>query len=159
MANQTISERINLGTELPAAYRHLLAMHQSVTKAAADAGIDPKLIELVKVRASQLNGCAFCLDMHSRDARKVGETERRLFVLAAWRETELFDERERAALALTEAMTKLADLRDVPDEVYARAAKVFSEPELGIVAWAVTVINTFNRIGVFSRLALPEDPA
>ena len=158
MAKETISRRINLGDELPTAYRQLLAVTQSVGKAAADAGLDPLLIELVKIRASQLNGCAFCLDMHSRAARKLGETERRLYVLAAWHETDLFDERERAALALTEAITRLADLRDVPDEVYAQAAKVFSEHELAIVAWLANVINSLNRIGVFSRLPLPKDP-
>ena len=159
MTTNDLSERINLGEQLPAAYKHLLGMHQSVTKAAADAGIDPKLIELVKIRASQLNGCAFCLDMHSRDARKHGESERRIFVLAAWRETTLFTEQERAALALTEAMTTLSSTQDVPDEVYTQAAKVFAEEQLAIVSWAATVINTFNRLGVFSRLALPAEPA
>ncbi|HEY4023009.1 MAG TPA: carboxymuconolactone decarboxylase family protein [Pseudonocardiaceae bacterium] len=153
------TERINLGQELPAAYRQLIALSREVGKAATDAGIDPKLVELVKIRASQLNGCAFCLDMHSLAARKIGETERRLFVLAAWHETDLFDERERTALALTEAMTNLPTLRDVPDEVYAGAAKVFSESELAIVAWLATVMNTFNRLGVFGRLPLPEDAA
>jgi AhpD family alkylhydroperoxidase len=159
MTSNDLDQRINLGKQLPAAYKELLAMHRSVTGAAADAGIDPKLIELVKIRASQLNGCAFCLDMHSRDARQLGETERRLFVLAAWRETDLYTEQERAALALTEAMTNLPIDRDVPDEVYQQAAKVFRNEQLAVVAWAVTVINTFNRLGVFSRLALPADPA
>ncbi|HEX3778046.1 MAG TPA: carboxymuconolactone decarboxylase family protein [Pseudonocardiaceae bacterium] len=159
MTSNDLNQRINLGKQLPAAYKELLAMHQSVTRAAVDAGIDPQLIELVKIRASQLNGCAFCLDMHSRDARQLGETERRLFVLAAWRETDLYTEQERAALALTEAMTNLPIDRDVPDEVYQQAAKAFSNEQLAVVAWAVTVINTFNRLGVFSRLALPADPA
>ncbi len=148
-------ERINQGALLPEAYRHLLAMHQAVTRAAVEAGVEAKLIELVKIRASQLNGCAFCLDMHSREAREQGESERRLFVLAAWRETTLFTEQERAALALTESMTTLASRRDVPDEVYQQAAKVFSDAQLAVVAWAATVINTFNRLGVFSRLPLP----
>src|SRR6202000_3032459 len=107
------------------AYRQLVALSREVTAAATEAGIDKKLIELVKVRASQLNGCAFCLDMHSAAARKAGETERRLLVLAAWRESGLFDERERAALALAEALTDLAGQRDVPDELYAQASKVF----------------------------------
>jgi AhpD family alkylhydroperoxidase len=153
------TERINLAKGLPAAYRQLAALTEELGKAVKESGLDPKLIDLVKIRASQLNGCAFCLDMHTREARERGESERRLFVLAAWHETELFDERERAALALTEAMTKLADLRDVPDEVYAQAAKVFSEQELVVVAWAATVINTLNRLGVFGRVPLPKDPA
>jgi len=155
MTSNDLSERINLGTTLPGAYNELIAMHQSVTKAAAEAGIDPKLIELVKIRASQLNGCAFCLDMHSRDARGLGESERRIFVLPAWRETRLYSEQERAALALTESMTTLSSQQDVPDVVYEQAAKVFSEEQLAIVAWAATVINTFNRLGVFGRMPLP----
>lgn len=84
-----------------------------VEKAAADAGVDQRLIELVKIRASMLNGCAFYLDMHSRDARKLGESERRIALVSAWRETDLYSEQERAALALTDAMTRLSETQDV----------------------------------------------
>ncbi|HVV21893.1 MAG TPA: carboxymuconolactone decarboxylase family protein [Pseudonocardiaceae bacterium] len=142
----------------PEAFEQLLGLHKTVEAAAADAGIDAKLIELVKVRASQLNGCAYCLDMHSRDARELGEDERRLFVLPAWRETGstgLFTEQERAALALTESMTTLAEHRDVPDDVYDRAAELFTERQLTVIVWAIAVINTFNRFGVTGRTPLP----
>jgi AhpD family alkylhydroperoxidase len=140
----------------PAAFQQLLGLHQIVTDAAAEAGIDPKLAELIKIRASQLNGCAYCLDMHWHDARKLGETERRLAVLPAWREVDLFTEQERAALALTEALTTLAEHQDVPDDVYDAAAKVFTERQLTVVVWAAAVINTFNRFGVAGRTPLPR---
>ena len=140
----------------PEAFQQLLGLHKIVTDAATEAGIDPKLVELVKIRASQLNGCAYCLDMHSHDARKLGETERRLHVLPAWRETDLFTEQERAALALTEAMTNLPQHRDVPDDVYDTAAAVFTERQLTVIVWAATVINAFNRFGVTGRTPLPK---
>src|SRR5579883_751875 len=123
------SQRIQLGAGLPDAYQQLTGLGKVVNNAAAEAGLDPKLLELIKIRASQLNGCAFCVDLHSRDARKLDESERRIFLLTAWRETTLFTERERAALALTEAMTALSEHQDVPDEVYDAAAKVFSDQE------------------------------
>jgi AhpD family alkylhydroperoxidase len=137
------------------AYEQLIGLNKLVADAATEAGLDPKLMELIKIRASQLNGCAYCLDMHSHEAREIGETERRLFVLSAWRETDMFDERERAALALTEAMTQLSVHRDVPDDVYDAAADVFTERQLTVVVWAATVINTFNRFGVTGRTPLP----
>ena len=139
----------------PEAYEQLVGLHKLVEDAATDAGLDPKLLELVKIRASQLNGCAYCLDMHSHDARKLGESERRLFVLSAWRETDMFTEQERAALALTEAMTQLPEHRDVPDDVYDAAAETFTERQLTVLVWAATVINTFNRFGVTGRTPLP----
>jgi AhpD family alkylhydroperoxidase len=137
------------------AYEQLIGLNKLVADAATEAGLDPKLMELIKIRASQLNGCAYCLDLHSHEAREIGETERRMFLLSAWRETDLFDERERAALALTEAMTRLSVHRDVPDDVYDAAADVFTERQLTVVVWAATVINTFNRFGVTGRTPLP----
>src|SRR5208282_3629196 len=118
-------------------------------------GVDQRLIELVKIRASMLNGCSFCLDMHARDARKLGESERRIYLLGAWRETSLYTAQERAALALTEAMTRLSETQDVPDQVYDQAVRVFTEAQYRVVAWAITVINAFNRLSVTSRKALP----
>jgi alkylhydroperoxidase family enzyme len=97
--------------------------------------------------------------MHSRDALKHGEDQRRLLMLPVWRDTELFTEAERAALELTEAMTRLPEHQDVPDEVYEPAAKVFTERQLTVLCWAIAVINTFNRLGVTSRKPLPELPA
>jgi len=108
--------------------------------------LEPTLAELVRLRASQINGCAYCIDMHSRDALACGETERRIFGLPAWRETPFFTERERAALALTESMTRLSD-GAVSDEVYAAAAAQFSDNELSDLIWAIAVINTWNRLG------------
>lgn len=144
---------------LPAAYRQLVGLHATVAAEGREAGLPDALVALVKIRASQLNGCAYCVDLHCREARALGETERRLYLLAAWAETDLYDERERAALALTEAMTELSAHREVPNEVYDRAAKVFSERQLTAVVWAIAVINTFNRFGVTGRHELPADVA
>lgn len=151
-------ERIQLSAALPSAYQDLQKLHVGVEKAAADAGIDQTLIELIKIRVSQLNGCAFCNDMHSREARRLGETERRIFLLSTWRETNVYTEQERAALALADAMTRLPAHQDVPDDVYAEATRVFTEQQYAVIAWAATVINAFNRLGVTSRKPLPEDP-
>ena len=119
---------------------------------AAAKDIEPELGELIKIRASQINHCAFCLDMHTRDARTHGVSDQKLDFLAAWEEAgRMFTERERAALALTEAITELGN-GHVSDEVYARAAAVFTERELGqVIAMAVT-INAWNRINVTIRL-------
>jgi AhpD family alkylhydroperoxidase len=139
-------------------YQQLLRLHALVEKTAADAGLDRRLIELIYIRGSMLNGCAFCLDMHTRDARKLGEAERRIYLLGAWREADLYSEQERAALALTDAMTRLSETQDVPDEVYAQAADAFTEDQYRAVAWAITVINAFNRLSVTSRKPLPPEP-
>src|SRR6202050_3796731 len=140
-------KRIQLSDGKSELSRQLLELHRMVEKAAADAGLDQRLIELVKIRASMLNGCAFCLDMHTRDARKLGESERRIYLLGAWRGAGLVSDQERAALALTDAMTLLPLAHDVPDEVYAQATAVFTEDQYRAVAWAVTVINAFHRLG------------
>ncbi len=152
-----MSKRIQISAGKPELYRQLLELHGMVEKAAADTGLDQRLIELVKIRASMLNGCAFCLDMHTRDARKLGESERRIYLVGAWWETDLYSEQERAALALTDAMTRLSQTQDVSDEVYERAVSVFTEEQYRVVAWAITVINAFNRLGVTSRKPLPAD--
>lgn len=151
-----MDQRISLGKQLPDAYRALTALHETVEAAAARAGLDRKLIELVKLRVSQINGCAFCTDMHSRDALRLGASERRLFLLPVWRETDLYSDRDRAALQLAEAMTRLPITQDVPDEVYQAVMKVFTENQYSVLAWAVTVINAFNRLGVVGRTPLPQ---
>jgi AhpD family alkylhydroperoxidase len=130
-------------------------MDAEVEKAAAAAGLDSKLIELVKIRGSQLNGCAYCLDLHTKDALKLGEDQRRLFVLSAWRETELFTEQERAALALTEAITKLSETQEVPDDVYDEATSVLTEKQYQAVAWEAVMINIWNRLAATSHKPLP----
>ncbi len=113
-------------------------------------GLEPALLELVKMRASQINGCAFCLDMHSKDARAGGETEQRLYALDAWRETPFFSERERAALAWTEALTLIADTH-APDDVYAQLRAQFDEKEIADLSLAIAAINSWNRLAISSR--------
>ena len=112
--------------------------------------IEPPLLHLIKIRASQLNGCAFCTDMHSVEARRAGETDRRLYAIAVWRDSGFFNLRERAALAWTEAVTLLADSR-VPDDVYQQAREQFNETELVDLTMAVSTINSWNRLAVGFR--------
>jgi AhpD family alkylhydroperoxidase len=113
-------------------------------------GLEHSLLELVKMRASQINGCAYCLDMHSKDARAAGETEQRLYLLDAWEETSLYSPRERAALEWTEAVTRVAD-GHVPDEVYRSAREHFSEEELVNLTYALVAINGWNRLCIAFR--------
>ncbi len=115
-----------------------------------DCGIDKTILLLVSIRASQLNGCAFCLDMHVKEAKLHGERELRLYHLPAWRESTLFEPRERAALAWTEALTKLGDL-GVPDELYQRVLGQYSEKELSDLTFAVMAINAWNRLNIAFR--------
>lgn len=110
-------------------------------------GLEEKLMKLVEIRASQINGCGVCLDMHSKEARQAGETEERVLMLSAWRETTLYNEREQAALAWTEALTQLPE-KGAPDEVYEVVQANFSEEERIALTLLVGVINSFNRIGV-----------
>src|SRR5215472_6535177 len=120
------------------------------TKELDRAGIDPLLRELVRIRASQLNGCAYCIDMHTKDARAAGETEQRLYALPAWRETPFFTGRERAALAFTESVTLLASTH-VPEADYEAVAKEFGPEEIGALVALIVAINAWNRIGVATR--------
>src|SRR6185369_17814569 len=117
----------------------------------ATAKLEPKLFELVKTRASQINGCAYCLDMHTKDARHNGETEQRLYGLSAWREAPFYTDRERAALEWTDALTLVAETH-VPDEVYEQARQHFSEQELVDLTMAVVAINGWNRIAISLRM-------
>ncbi|MER6286314.1 carboxymuconolactone decarboxylase family protein [Streptomyces sviceus] len=127
------------------------SLHGAAVSAAQDAKVEPELLELIRIRASQINGCAFCIDMHTKDARAAGETEQRVHALNAWRDTPFFTARERAALALTEAVTLVHDGR-VPDTVYAEAAAVFDEAQVAALIWAATVINAYNRIAIATRM-------
>ncbi len=113
-------------------------------------GLEHSLLELVKTRSSQINGCAYCLDMHSKDARAAGETEQRLYVLPAWREAPFYTDRERAALEWTEAVTLISQ-SDVPDDLYERVRKHFSEKELVDLTLAITAINSWNRLAISFR--------
>jgi AhpD family alkylhydroperoxidase len=131
---------------VPAASRALAALDDAGRKTS----IEPGLVELVRLRASQMNSCAYCVDLHGRDSLAAGETERRVLALPVWRDAPFFTARQRAALELTEAMTRLAD-HPVPDDVVARAAAQFSERELAELMWTVTVINAWNRLGATAR--------
>jgi AhpD family alkylhydroperoxidase len=139
-------KRLPVEKLVPAASRALTALDDAVRKTQLEGG----LLELVRLRASQINGCAYCVDMHSRDALAAGETERRVLGLPVWRETPFFTARQRAALELTEAMTRLAD-HPVSDEIIDRATAHFSERELAELIWVITVINAWTRLGATAR--------
>ncbi|MEV5238525.1 carboxymuconolactone decarboxylase family protein [Streptomyces cinnamoneus] len=143
-------QRVNIGKQHPASYKTLIALSQEVEEAAAAAGLDPLLIELLKIRASQINGCAFCLRMHTRDALKKGENPDRIAVLPGWEETGYFSETERAALRLTEAVTRVSD-GHVSDEDYNAAAAVLTADQISAIAWLAILMNAFNRVAITSR--------
>lgn len=125
---------------------HISEAMDALDAAARKTRLEPALLELVRIRASQLNGCAYCVNMHNKDARSAGESERRLYALPVWRETPLFTARERAALELTEAETRLAG-NPISDELFDRVAGHFTDVELSELIWAIAVINTWNRVG------------
>jgi AhpD family alkylhydroperoxidase len=148
----TKAERIKLHAVSPELYDAMMTLSNAAAK-----DVDPDLAELIKIRASQMNHCAFCLDMHTHDARKRGISEQKLSLVAAWDEAgDLFTEQERAALALTEEITELTGRGHVSDEVYSRAAAVFSQRQLGQVIAMALSINAWNRIGVTTRLRPPR---
>jgi AhpD family alkylhydroperoxidase len=144
-----MEDRINLSKVDPEAYQAMIGLEKYIAKT----GLDKKLYELIKIRASQINGCAFCINMHTRDALKLGETAQRLFLLDAWRETDLYSEKERAVLELTESITSIST-NHVPDEIYQQAAEHLSERELVAVIMAVVTINGWNRISITTRTPL-----
>lgn len=149
MTTQTTTEpvvRLAVDSLAPHIYKAMNALDAASRKTRLEA----PLLELVRIRASQLNGCAYCVDLHNRDARAGGETERRLYAIPVWREVPFFTARERAALALTEAATRLTD-GPVSDEVFAAAAGEFDETELAELIWTIAVINAWNRLGATAR--------
>jgi len=138
--------RLNPYKASPKAYQAMLALEQFVDTC----GLERPLLELVKMRASQINGCAYCLDMHSKDARALGETEQRLYLLDAWRDAPFYTERERAALEWTEAVTLVSESH-VPDDVYERVKAQFTPEELANLTLAIVAINGWNRLSVAFR--------
>jgi AhpD family alkylhydroperoxidase len=146
--------RIDFEKHAAGFYRAMAHLDIAATKELDNAGIDVRLRELIRIRASQLNGCAFCIDMHTKDARAAGETEQRIYALTAWRETPFFDDRERAALALAESVTLMSQTH-VPDSDFAQAAEQFSETELGALISLITMINAWNALGVTTHAWLP----
>jgi len=146
-----MQKRINILKDVPAAYAAQSAMEKYV----GTTSLTPIEKELIKIRASQINGCAFCLNMHTADARKNGETEQRIYVLSAWRETELFTETERAILALTEEMTLISN-GGVSDATYAEAERLLGEHKLAEVMMAIVTINGWNRIAISTHLPVTK---
>jgi AhpD family alkylhydroperoxidase len=142
-----MAERLNYAKAFPEGIHALRGME----KAIRESGLEPSLIELVKIRASQLNGCAYCLDMHTKDARALGETEQRIYTLNAWHETPFFTQRERAALAWTEAITNIQQ-GHASDAAYEEARAQFSEAEIVRLTLAIAQINTWNRIAIGFRV-------
>lgn len=141
-----MTPRFDATTTAPALYKAMAGVEMQIQRA----GLEKTLLELVKMRASQINGCAFCLDMHARDARAAGETEQRLYLLNAWAESPLFTPRERAALAWTEALT-LISVTHAPDAVYAELLTRFSEEEAVVLTFAIMTINAWNRLAIAGR--------
>lgn len=146
--NQT--KRVVMFKELPEAYRAMQGLESYIRQS----GLDHRLLELIKIRASQMNGCAFCINMHTKDARNNGEKEQRIYALSAWRDTNYFTPEERAALALTEAVTFISE-HHVPDEVYEEAAKYFDSVAIGNIIMAAVTINGWNRIAISTGM-MPE---
>jgi AhpD family alkylhydroperoxidase len=138
--------RIDLAKAAPGGVHSLLALSKYVH----DSGLENSLLQLVFMRASQLNGCAYCIDMHSKDARAAGETEQRLYELDAWRETPFFTDRERAALAWTEAITNIQQ-GHAPEAVFQEARRFFNEKELANLTFAIATINSWNRLAIGLR--------
>jgi AhpD family alkylhydroperoxidase len=145
-----ISVRLDFDAHAPAFAKAMTHLDHAATKELDRADVDPRLRELVRIRASQLNGCAYCVDMHTKDARAIGETEQRLYALPVWRETPFFSARERAALAFTEDLT-MAVTTHVPDESFAAAAAEFTPAALGALISLIVTINAWNAIGVSTR--------
>ena len=139
--------RFDLVKVEPAAYHAMMGVENYVRAS----GIDKTLLELIKTRASQINGCAFCIDMHTKDARHAGETEQRLYALSAWEETPFFTPHERAALALTEAVT-LINNHGVPDAIYEEVSRHFSAEQIAKLLMAIVVINSWNRLSIATRV-------
>jgi AhpD family alkylhydroperoxidase len=138
--------RLEYAKASPAGYRAFLALNKFVN----ECGLEKALLELVKIRASQLNGCAFCIDMHTIDARAAGESEQRIYLLDAWREARFYSDRERAALAWTETVTRVGEA-GVPDQAYEETRRHFSEEEIVNLTWAVVTINGWNRLAIAFR--------
>jgi AhpD family alkylhydroperoxidase len=145
-----MTERINLGKSAPDLYQAMGALDRLARETLASAGIAEGFAHLLRLRASQINECAYCIRLHTRDALAKGEPAERASVIAAWRETQYFTEKERAALQLVEAITLIAD-GQVPDSVYESAAAVLGKDEIVAVEWLAVVINAWNRIAISSR--------
>ncbi|MEV0384718.1 carboxymuconolactone decarboxylase family protein [Nonomuraea sp. NPDC050643] len=151
MPEATFATRIAINDVTPDVSNAMSALHEAALAAAEAAEIEPELLQLIRIRTSQINGCSLSLVQHTRDARDMGQSEQRIRDVRSWRNSKVLTRRERAALSLTEAIT-LVFAGQVPNSVYAEAASVFDETQLAALIWAVTVINTHNRIAITTRL-------
>ncbi|MEV8528403.1 carboxymuconolactone decarboxylase family protein [Streptomyces sp. NPDC052000] len=142
--------RIFIDKQSPKAHHALVQTSEAVRAVAAEAGLDRTAVELINLRVSQINGCAYCLDVHTRAALRAGETTQRLGVLAAWRDTQLFTPTQRAALALAEATTQPADTA-AQESAYATAREVLTDDQISAVIWVAVTINAFNRVSIMSK--------
>jgi len=154
----TATRRIFLDKQSPKAFHALRETSEVVRTVAAEAGLDRITVELINLRASQLNGCAYCLDLHTTAALRAGESARRLGVLAAWRDTELFSRTERAALALAEATNNPQDT-DSQASAYEAARQVLTEDQISAVIWVAITINAFNRVSIMSKHPVRDSAA
>jgi AhpD family alkylhydroperoxidase len=152
--DETVAVRLDFDAHAPDFSRAMSHLDRAATKELDKVDFDVRLRELVRIRASQLNGCAYCIDMHTKDARAAGETEQRIYALPAWRETPFFTARERAALGLTESVTLMPQTH-VPEADFAAAAAQFTPAELGALVSLIVTINAWNAIGVTTRAWLP----
>ncbi|MFJ1601811.1 carboxymuconolactone decarboxylase family protein [Streptomyces sp. NPDC088253] len=149
-ATGTAAQRIFIDKQNPKAYHALVQTSEAVRATAADAGLDRTVVELINLRVSQINGCAYCLNVHTRAALRAGETAQRLGVLAAWRDTELFTPAERAALALAEATTEPTDAA-AQETAWVAARDAFTDDQISAVIWVAITINAFNRVSIMSK--------
>jgi AhpD family alkylhydroperoxidase len=149
-ATGTATQRIFIDKQSPKAYHALVQTSEAVRATAADAGLDRTVVELINLRVSQINGCAYCLNVHTRAALHAGETAQRLGVLAAWRDTELFTPAERAALALAEATTEPTDAA-AQEAAWAAARDTLTDDQISAVIWVAIAINAFNRVSIMSK--------
>jgi AhpD family alkylhydroperoxidase len=153
-ATVQVPVRLDFDKHAPAFARALAHLDNAATKQLDGVNFDHRLRELIRIRASQLNGCAYCIDMHTKDARAAGETEQRIYALPAWRETPYFTARERAALAFTESVTLLAK-DHVPEQAYAEVAAEYSPDEIAALVSLLVAINAWNTVGVSTRTWVP----
>lgn len=147
-----MERRLNMASAFPEAYKKVGELDQIIS----NSSLDTTLQELIKIRASQINGCAYCIDLHTKDARKKGETEQRIYAISVWKESNFFTEKEKAVLALTEAVTLISE-DQVPDSIYKNVESHFSKEEVSEILMAIIVINSFNRIAISTKLLPKKD--
>lgn len=153
-ATQQVPVRLDFDAHASVFSKAMAHLDHAATKELDKVDFDPKLRELIRIRASQLNGCAYCIDMHTKDARAIGETEQRIYALPAWRETPFFTDRERAALSFTETVTRLSETH-VPTEAYDEVAAEFTPDEIGALVSLIATINAWNALSVSTRAWQP----